>query len=407
MPTILLVEDDTPKKRDIVNCLLNVKGVEFEDIDFATNVVEAKQCIRDNAFDLLIVDIALPPRADKAVKASAGVDLVAEVLEREGYHVPRHIVGITAFEDSFQEARKRFSPRLLSVIRYDVGSTSWRGPLTARVKHIVASSGEPERPVARTFGCIICALEVPELEAVRRTAVQWKQVTRSGDPTIYYEGGIGKAEDKRVIAAAASRMGPVAASIMATKMIELFRPQYLLMPGITAGRKGRIQIGDVLIADPCWDWGSGKWAAEGGMSIFESAPYQVSASQLLRRQLRILGADKDLLARIRDEWPASKPASVISIRGGPLASGSAVLADELMLSKIEDQHRKLLGVDMEAYALMAAADDASLPRPEAAVFKAVCDFGDLDKSDEFQDYAAYVSARVAVELLTLLADEEN
>jgi nucleoside phosphorylase len=61
-------------------------------------------------------------------------------------------------------------------------------------------------------------------------------------------------------------------------------------------------------------------------------------------------------------------------------------------SSIVAQHRKATGVDMESYGLYSAASLAGSQEPKFAVVKAVSDLADSDKSDEFQDYCAYLSA---------------
>lgn len=44
-----------------------------------------------------------------------------------------------------------------------------------------------------------------------------------------------------------------------------------------------------------------------------------------------------------------------------------------------------------------AAEVAREPRPSALVVKSLCDFGDEDKADKFQNYAAYTSSRFLYE----------
>ena len=56
---------------------------------------------------------------------------------------------------------------------------------------------------------------------------------------------------------------------------------------------------------------------------------------------------------------------------------------------------------MEAYAVMLAGTLSSMPQTTAIVMKAVSDFGDDQKNDNYQQYASYTSARV----LQLLLDE--
>lgn len=79
---------------------------------------------------------------------------------------------------------------------------------------------------------------------------------------------------------------------------------------------------------------------------------------------------------------------------GPLASGASAVAEKSMSAEIAGQHRKLLGVEMEAYGILAAAEEATTPRPEAIVLKGVSDYLDETKDDSMQRCAAYTSAAV-------------
>lgn len=79
---------------------------------------------------------------------------------------------------------------------------------------------------------------------------------------------------------------------------------------------------------------------------------------------------------------------------GPVASGASVLEDQKIADSIVQQHRKLIGIEMEGYAVLASAEEAPLPQPKAFVIKSVCDFADTEKNDEYREYAAYTSAAV-------------
>ena len=86
------------------------------------------------------------------------------------------------------------------------------------------------------------------------------------------------------------------------------------------------------------------------------------------------------------------PENVLRMRIGPIASGAAVLADPEVASSVIDQHRKLLGIEMESYGVMLAAQESSLPVPKAFSLKSVSDFGEPDKNDDHHQYACYTSA---------------
>jgi hypothetical protein len=57
---------------------------------------------------------------------------------------------------------------------------------------------------------------------------------------------------------------------------------------------------------------------------------------------------------------------------------------------------------MEAYGLFTAAETAPRPKPLALCIKSVVDYGDSEKSDDFQDYGAFISARFAKTIIERL-----
>jgi nucleoside phosphorylase len=103
--------------------------------------------------------------------------------------------------------------------------------------------------------------------------------------------------------------------------------------------------------------------------------------------------DRDAVAGIFESGRGRRPPGELVVRIGPAASGAAVVADGATFQNLVAQHRGLLAIDMEAYGIASAANGCGRPRPKALIVKAVCDYADQNKSDEFQEYAADVSAK--------------
>jgi nucleoside phosphorylase len=165
------------------------------------------------------------------------------------------------------------------------------------------------------------------------------------------------------------------------------------MCGIMAGVRARTEIGDVIVANQCWDWGNGKWSLAGdGSARFQPAPHQLNLGSAIRERLKVLAADKALLEDPWRAWRGDKPKNIPRLRLGPVASGAAVLADKNTIDDLVAKHRELLGVDMEYYGASVAAEEAPNPRPTVLCLKAVVDFADGGKSDEYQEYGAFISA---------------
>lgn len=243
------------------------------------------------------------------------------------------------------------------------------------------------------------------------------------DHATYYKGCLSSHDRTlNVVVTKSPEMGMPAATATAMKMIYHFRPKYLIMTGIAAGIKGKTKIGDVLVGEFLWNSGSGKRVkvkveevvnnGDGAYSRFESkyvskfVPYinQIDLDAFVSSQINSI-IDQDLYCQeIKTGYnfstlkkSAQKSMSHdISIKLGPFASGSSVIANEDIVEELKEQHAKLLGFDMEAYGIFYAAKHSLGPKPVAITIKSVSDFGDSNKNipnkDAHQSYAAYTSA---------------
>jgi nucleoside phosphorylase/CheY-like chemotaxis protein len=390
---ILVVEDDQEKLRRVTLALTSAAGCSIDQIRDARDATAAKRLLRDEQFDLLVLDISLPLRSDQEPDRQGGLTLLEEVLGRDMYRRPAHVVGLTAYDDTAMLAEGRFRDDAFGLVRYDPASEDWKDTIRRKVEHIIASKVVEAKAEFDVDLCILTALDDPELSAVLDLEWGWQQRRYDGDGTVYHEGATtGLNGAVRVIAAAAPRMGLVASAVLASKMTMRFRPRYLAMVGIAAGVKDKVEIGDVLAADPCWNYDSGKRHVKDGAKTFSPEPHQVAPDNVVRGSLTALARDQEALDELRRGWKAERLNRSPALRIGPVASGAAVLQDSSIVTAILDQHRKTIGVEMESYSVFVAAAEAPHPQPRAFSMKAVCDFADEMKNDDHQAYAAYTSA---------------
>ncbi len=401
---ILLVEDDAPKRANVMAAILEVDGIDIEDVSHAPDARTAKQLLLETRYDVMIVDLVLPIRSDEDPVPDGGAGLVEELLVRDQFKKPSYVIGLSAYEKAVSAASQRLREFLFTAIQYDPAVRGWRAAIQHRLRHALEVSGrEDVRSDYDLDVAFLCALEEPELGAVLALPWDWSPYASPGDDAIYHRGtvDVGSDNERRLnaVAVAAPRMGLPAAAVAATKIIYTFRPRILVMTGISAGIAGGANIGDVLVADPCWDWGSGKWGGSIGPPFFSPHPHQLPSAPSLLRAARVVAGDAAGRARIRDAWRGPKPETALRVLLGPVAAGAAVLAHEEMVETVVSQNRKVVGIDMESYGVLAAATDSSEPRPKAIVIKGVADHGGSDKSDQFQSYAAYTSATVVDQIV--------
>jgi len=391
---ILIVEDDTTKLRNLVSALIEVDGVTMDDISHTTDASGAKRYLFEQNVDLIILDLHLPERIDLAPRAAGGLELMRSIASRPSFFVPSHVVAISGNSEALALSGDDVG-ELWGVIRYDPTSQRWRDQLKTRVRYAQASWRSLLGRPRQTRPCdvaILTALD-DELSGILRIPLNWQEYRPDGDGTVYREATI-KLGDKtlHLVATTASRMGMAATTSLASKMIDIYRPRYLAMAGVTGGVRGRVQLGDILIADPSWDWGAGKYEVIDGKPRFSASPEQLRLGPDIRSRLIQASKDDALLASIWSSFPGKKPNSVMGCHVQAVASGASVLGDEAVVEEIKRQHRKLYGVEMEIFGLMMAAETCSRPRPIAFSAKSVSDFADTTKDDDFRSYAIHASA---------------
>ena len=183
-------------------------------------------------------------------------------------------------------------------------------------------------------------------------------------------------------------MGMTASAALTTKMICHFAPEYVIMPGIAAGT-GNItgsetqEYGDVLLADSVWNFSNGKYVSPNEAEIvfgevgFMPRPTTVEIKgDFMNTILSFMNSDQN----------------EFYVHFGPLASGTAVVANQTILKKqVMTLFEKTEGVEMEGYGVAYAASHAIEPKPHTIIAKSVCDFADERKNDDYQKFAAYTS----------------
>lgn len=398
----ILVVDDNSEKIDEIGKIINEFGDIGEDqVNTANNLNDARKYLSNEKYDLLILDMNIPIKIGGDAKNNAGVDLLRDIDKLERINKPSNIVGLTAHEDLKELYECEFNISGWILIQYSRISSMWKDQLRNKIQYIIddKESQMNSKNSLKEYDydlAIITALRETELESVLNIKEAcWKEFKVKNDPTIYYKG-IFKNEKKsiRVVAAASSQMGMPSAAVLSIKIINNFTPKCLVMVGIAAGVKGVGNFGDILIAEQCWDYGSGKIVYNKDLNTREFKPDPKPITIELSIKEDLSSTLKKYTSRIYEEWTGNKPETVLKAIMGPVASGSAVVQDEKIIQEQgKSVSRKLIGIEMEIYGVYCAAIQCSEPRPKYFALKSICDFADGDKSDDYHKYAAFTSAR--------------
>lgn len=390
---VLVAEDNKQKIQRLIDLLTTECGLLRENVDTATTISDARSRLRVEQYDLFILDIVLPLRAEDEPTKKGASDLLEELSTRNTFRRPARIIGLTAYEDAIAEVGPLFASRVWTVIKFDFASDNWATQIRNCVTYMLGQTTQQQRIEYKTDLCIVTALPTPELEALLKMGWNWS-AAEPLDDTAFVRRTFFTSGDKSysAVAAAAPRMGMVAAALLASRLVERERPRYLVIAGLCAGVQGKTNFGDIVLGDPCWDWQNGKHVDDGLMHKFAIAPEQYPVASYVRVRADQLRSDAALWSSVKQNWP-NAPDTELKLRIGPMASGSAVLADQDMLESVIRQQRNLLAVEMEAYGVYAAGASACFPRPTTFALKSVCDYADGEKNDQWQSYAAYTSAQ--------------
>lgn len=400
MLKILIVEDDTEKLRNILKVIDEKCNIPAVNVDHAIDSTSIRTKLKDTHYDLLIVDIAIPDTKSDFVDPEGGIKLIKEILERDHFKTPSHIVGLTALDDAFKKAVEDFSSSTISVIRYSDTDSEWEETLISGISQWQkAKLSFSSIEINYQYDIAIITAVETEFNAVLDLSEHWTRVQFSGDSAIFLETIFNEnGKTFRIVAACMSQMGMIASSVLCMKLIYNFRPKYVFMPGIAASLKKRSEhgYGDVFVIDESWDGGAGKVGKdENGEYKFEKNASHLRLDSDLSEKIRMLKNNKDLLRSIKDNFKSSAiPNTELKIHIGSVVSVAGVVANENISLELKTQDRKLLGLEMEVYGVYYASKNCSNPKPMAMALKSICDFADSEKSDDYQSYAAYTSAQV-------------
>lgn len=272
---------------------------------------------------------------------------------------------------------------------------------------------------------IITALYKDEFEEVEKH-FDWVTNRIVGNKK-YRIGHLKGNPEKKIVAAIPSATGMVDSAIIATQLLELFKPKFLLMSGVCGAVDGT-NIGDIVVAKNIFTFQKGKVSdikdGEGNpIELFDSNNNKVDYDKLFDANgkqiaisvekfevehdaildFQLLDFVEPELDKIKDEINKSQVLSVmkkkIDIHFEPMACSTMVINREgYFEDHIKTINRKTIAVEMESYGVARACQFGNEGKTKWIIFKSVMD-NTKAKTDEAKTFAAHTSALFMKELL--------
>lgn len=384
---VLIIEDQNAKfeavSEQVIECYADLSVT----IVRAETMQEATKRLYESRFDLIVADLMLPIRKKNEDPIDISDDIVG-VIESSDKNRGSNVVALTGFNDLYDEKRELFNDAGILIVKYGGEKEEWRRSLAAVL-------GRVREQESFDF-VVLCALE-KERGGFRQTSAALGPMknVRGIDCLVARIG------DLRGAIVRLPRMGLVEASISTTRVLEHFKPRLVAMSGICAGVVGNSKIGTVVVADICWEYQVGKWANNGFKMEHYDVPLDENVKTTINQFIEQDPKGKKVKEGLIDDAVIFEDMAI-----GPMATGSAVIADEEKISAIHGQHRKMVALDMEMFGVYRAAFSS----PHVPIYfgaKTVVDLADGNKNDKFHDYGCAASARLIVQLIPLLLNKKG
>ncbi|MFT5297677.1 MAG: nucleoside phosphorylase/CheY-like chemotaxis protein [Colwellia sp.] len=391
---ILIIDDESTKSRAIATVIDSVSKTIT--IRTAETAQQARELMIETKFDLVILDLVLPNNLTSQLKQETGLTLLTEIIDDDTLIEPNKVFCLTGVPKVLEDYKDVIEDQLVTLHRFSFSESRWKTALISEINRQLKPKTLEEIKSYNVDFLMVTALKETELKHLLKLDFNWGAPELFDDNILIHKGEK-KIGDKThtFIATLLPKMGPVSCAVLTSKLIEKLRPRYVVMTGICAGIQSETKIGDIILASSSWSWENGKWSTKGNERVFEVEPHPINIDPRISTLYEIAFKERSYLFDLHENYEGTvKPDRIPKTIIGSLACGSSVISNQSLLDAINIQDRKMKGLDMESYGLYYASFLASTPKPTFFCLKAVCDFADSTKGDNFQDYAAYMSAKV-------------
>ena len=339
---VLIIEDVDQKFQKIVE-VVKLANPNM-DIFRASYQGEANRRLEQQYFDVVILDILIPPVMG-VPPYDYGASFLKEV-ERSKFNQETYVIALTAYDDTHGQHFEEFFQKGVLCIKYDEFDEKWKTALMNSLKRTRTQRNEDF--------LIFCALEE------EREAFYSEGFADSERRNI---GGLDAAPiligSKHGLVIVPPRIGLIDASVVAAIAMRMFKPTIFAITGICGGYQENCKISQLIVGSTCWEHQAGKLTPSGQ----EIEPYQWTMREDVRLALSQMCLNENIKELLYSRL-ISENNNPVGPLFAPIVSGSSVIADPKIVENIISQHRKTAGIDMEMFGVLRAVefvDDTFLP----------------------------------------------
>lgn len=404
---ILIIDDKEQKIDALRQVIIPLFSEDKVQVEEARTIAEAREKMREKTYDLAILDMVIPEHEEEEPSHTAGAEFLTEIYDNDDVQKPLQIIGLTEYEEEYNDQQAEFRDRLWYLLFYSPSKLDWKKMLKAKVLQLAKLKRSFMESIENSNKYdvgIICALS-EEFEQMQNAfeGCVWDDCRLPGLPFLFRTTTVDTAmlHTVSVIAVCADGPGVCATSIIATALYTVAKVDALFMTGITAGvNDGTIKLNDVIIANSVGDYATGKLKDDkNGDVLWLREIHEANASTRLLSAASSVVRDQDICGDINGNMLHQNLITGdtnVKFHIAKTVCGPFVLSSDTIVDILKDSDRKLQAIDMEGFGLYLTAH--SLEK-QALWIKAVCDFADRSKGDNYHKSCSYASAAFLYQML--------
>lgn len=405
---VLLVHD----RLDVIECIKGIlaeAGLGEDKVSVSVDLRSARRFVAEKTFDLMILDLTVPNVSGRDEPGFRQVeDFLRDIYEFEDLLAPGDLIGISQEADALELMRSGLGSHFMVAIPEDVAGV-WKSHLKDRVSYSARSTTSKQLSLARQYG-----VDVLVITAMDKEFFPYRDLFELTESTVFpgVHGFVFSDKDGLVrngILFSVGASGQASAASRTQSLISWYRPKVAYMSGYCGGVKGKVALGDVCFFESTAPWDYGKWSEtrdENGELLSEEFLSRPTALNVHDQQMK--NAARSLVESCGDLTDgevvsigkyAPDTSLTPSFRLTHAASGSAVVANDTVVSQISGLNDAIRVVDMESYGFYDACLNTFVARPKFFCVKSVSDFCNGEKGDDFHTVCSYLSAITVKKLL--------
>jgi CheY-like chemotaxis protein len=230
---ILIIDDKEQKIDNLRKVITSIS--EDINVEESQTIVDAREKMRDYSYDMVILDMVIPELEGEEPSHTGGSDYLTEIYENPDIKRPLQVIGLTEYEEEFNQQKEEFRDRLWYLLFYSQKEQRWKKSLKDKVIQLMGM----KRDFIQTLldrdkydVGVICTLS-EEFELMQRAfdGCQWDDCRLPGLPFLFRVTTVPTASfhDLKVIAACVENTDTCATAVMAASLYAVARVDSLFL----------------------------------------------------------------------------------------------------------------------------------------------------------------------------------